>query len=333
MAHREMLPFDLKGLEIFLAVCEHGAMAAAARRLGLTQPAVSQAVAELEARFGVALFDRSVRPLALTAAGGVLRQKASVLFSEARQIVPALKDTEHGRLPLMRVGLVDSLSRALAAPLGGHLATLAEEVSILSGLTAAHVSALLSRQMDLLVGLDEMEDVEGLERFPLISEPYVLLLPLGTPVPGRLEDLRQLGAALPLVRFSARSRTGIEVDRHLRRLKLDWPRRLEFDTPQGVSATVAAGEGFAVTTPLCVFESAVDMAAVACCPLPGPALARRLTLIARRGEAGRLPRDVARFCRSRLELNACAMLRAALPWLDLALRVEGEAGGSAGGPP
>jgi DNA-binding transcriptional LysR family regulator len=41
------LPFDLRSLEIFLAVCEAGAMAVAARKLGLTQPAVSIAVAEL----------------------------------------------------------------------------------------------------------------------------------------------------------------------------------------------------------------------------------------------------------------------------------------------
>jgi len=320
MAGREMLPFDLKALEIFLAVCEQGAMAGAARRLGLTQPAVSQAVAELEGRLGLALFDRSVRPLGLTAAGGVLRQKASALVSEARQIAPALRETEHGRLPLLRAGLVDSLSRALAAPLGGHLATVAEEVSILSGLTAAHASALLSRQMDLLVGLDELEDVEGLERLALLTEPYVLLLPAGAPVPTRLEELRQM--ALPLVRFSARSKTGIEVERHLRRVRLELPRRLEFDTPQGVTATVAAGDGFAITTPLCVHEAAVELARVTCAPLPGPAFARRLTLIARRQELGRLPREIAQFCRDRLARDALPALTAAMPWLDGALRVE-----------
>jgi len=320
---RELLPFDLKTLEIFLAVCEAGAMAGAARRLGLTQPAVSQAVAELEGRMGVALFDRSVRPLGLTAAGGVLRQKASALLSEARQIVPALKETEHGRLPLMRAGLVDSLSRALAAPLAGRLASVAEEVSILSGLTAAHASALLSRQLDLLVGVDELVDIEGLERFPLLTEPYVLLLPAGARAPGRVEDLAGLAARLPLVRFSARSKTGIEVERHLRRLKLDLPRRMEFDTPYGVAATVAAGEGFAVTTPLCIFEAGVDLAHLACRPLPGPAFARSLTLIGRRQELGRLPREVAAFCRRTLEDDVLPAMRGALPWLGAGLAVAG----------
>lgn len=320
MAAREALPFDLRALEIFLAVCEQGAMAGAARRLGLTQPAVSQAVADLEGRIGLPLFDRSVRPLGLTAAGGVLRQKASALISEARQIAPALRETEHGRFALLRAGLVDSLSRALAAPLGGYLATLAEEVSVLSGLTASHASALLSRQMDLLIGLDELEDVEGLERFALVSEPYVLLLPADAEAPSRVEDLRQM--ALPLVRFSARSKTGIEVDRHLRRLKVELPRRLEFDTPQGVGATVAAGEGFAVTTPLCVHEGALDLTRVRFAPLPGPAIQRRLTLIARRQELGRLPREIAEFCRARLAQEVLPALVAAMPWLDGTLQVD-----------
>ncbi|MFG1297543.1 MULTISPECIES: LysR family transcriptional regulator [Xanthobacter] len=320
MGAREALPFDLRALEIFLAVCEEGAMAGAARRMGLTQPAVSQAVADLEGRIGLALFDRSVRPLGLTAAGGVLRQKASALISEARQIAPALRETEHGRFPLLRAGLVDSLARALSAPLGGYLATLAEEVSVLSGLTAAHASALLSRQMDLLVGLDELEDVEGLERFALVTEPYVLLLPAGAQAPARVEELREM--PLPLVRFSARSKTGIEVERHLRRLKVELPRRLEFDTPQGVAATVAAGEGFAVTTPLCVHEGAVDFSRVTCAPLPGPAFQRRLTLIARRQELGRLPREIVEFCRARLAADVLPGLDAAMPWLAGSLRVE-----------
>lgn len=290
-------------------------MAGAARRLGLTQPAISQAVAELEARMGVALFDRSVRPLGLTAAGGVLRQKASALISEARQIVPALRETEHGRLPLIRAGLVDSLSRALSAPLAGRLAGVAEEVSLLAGLTASHASALLSRQLDILVGADELADIEGLERFPLVSEPYVLLLPPGIPAPERVEEMAALARALPLVRFSARSKTGIEVERHLRRLKLDLPRRLEFDTPFGVTAMVAAGEGFAVTTPLCLHEAGVELDRLACRPLPGPAFSRALTLIARRQEMGRLPREVAAFCRQTLAEMVLPGLRQALPWL------------------
>jgi DNA-binding transcriptional LysR family regulator len=88
------LPFDLRGLEIYLAVCDVGTMAVAARRLGVTQPAVSQAVANLERRTGVSLFDRSARPIVLTTVGSALRQRAGALVSEARQIAPLLRETE-----------------------------------------------------------------------------------------------------------------------------------------------------------------------------------------------------------------------------------------------
>lgn len=300
MVQTDGLPFDLRALELFLAVCDAGTMAQAARRLGLTQPAISQAIAEMERRMGVVLFDRSARPLLLTAAGGALRQRASGLLSEARQIAPLLREAEHARLPLLRAGLVDSLSRVLLAPLARALGERAEQVSLLSGLTASHAGALLTRQLDLLVGADELEEIGGLERWPLLSEPYILVLPEGLAPPASAADMEELARHVPLVRFSARSKTGMEVERHLRRLRLELPRPLEFDTPYGVTAAVAEGAGFAITTPLCLIEAGVPLQGLACRRLPGPGLARHLTLIARRQELGRLPREVAAFCRERL---------------------------------
>jgi DNA-binding transcriptional LysR family regulator len=322
MAQPDTLPFDLRSLELFLAVCDAGTMAQAARRLGLTQPAISQAVAEMERRMGVALFDRSARPLALTAAGGALRQRASALLSEARQIAPLLREAERARLPLIRTGIVDSLSRVLIAPLVRALGEKAEQVSLLSGLTAAHAGALLTRQLDLLVGADALDEIEGLERWPLLTEPYVLLMPAHLPAPSRVADIEELTRTVPLVRFSARSKTGMEVERHLRRLRLELPRPLEFDTPYGVTAAVADGAGFAVTTPLCLIEAAVPLDGLACHALPGPGLARHLTLIARRQELGRLPREVAAFCRERLLASKPAVAALVGEGLAEGFRVE-----------
>ncbi len=322
MAQPDTLPFDLRSLELFLAVCDAGTMAQAARRLGLTQPAISQAVAEMERRMGVALFDRSARPLALTAAGGALRQRASALLSEARQIAPLLREAERARLPLIRTGIVDLLSRVLIAPLVRALGEKAEQVSLLSGLTAAHAGALLTRQLDLLVGADALDEIEGLERWPLLTEPYVLLMPAHLPAPSRVADIEELTRTVPLVRFSARSKTGMEVERHLRRLRLELPRPLEFDTPYGVTAAVADGAGFAVTTPLCLIEAAVPLDGLACHALPGPGLARHLTLIARRQELGRLPREVAAFCRERLLASKPAVAALVGEGLAEGFRVE-----------
>lgn len=305
------LPFDLRSLEIFLAVCEAGAMSSAARQLGLTQPAVSLAIGDLERKLGFALFDRTVRPLAVTVAGGLLRQRAAALVAEARQIGPLLSETEHGKLPLIRVGLVDSLSRALTEPLAVYLATKAEEVSILSGLTASHASDLLTRRLDLFLGVDDLETWTGLERWQLAREPYVLAVPSGTEAPRTVAALRKLAEKLPLIRFSARSRTGVEVDAHIRRLGLEIPRAFEFDTPYGVTSMVAGGRGFAITTPLCILEAALPGARLVTAPLPGPQVSRKLTLVARHRELGRLPRELGELARSVLVSTGAAYARTA----------------------
>lgn len=311
----DALPFDLRALEIFLAVCDAGGMAAAARLLGLTQPAVSQTIGDIEARAGTTLFDRSVRPLGLTPAGGLLRQRAAALLIDARQIGLMLKETERGKLALVRLGLVDSLSRALSTPLATFLRERADAVQVLSGLTATHAGALLTRNLDLFIGVDDMGEVAGLERFELMREPYILLMPEGVKAPATLAEWKELIRRVPFVRYSARSKTGQEIERHLKRLGLEIAPSHEFDTPQGVTGLVMAGEGFAITTPLCLAEANVGSNDITPAPLPGPKLSRTLTLIARRQELGTLPRDVANTCRSRLDREILPGLRKRMPWL------------------
>lgn len=293
-------------LEIFLAVCEAGAMAKAARNLDLTQPAVSLAIAELERKTGTVLFDRTVRPLALTLAGGLMRQRASALIADARQIAPLLRDTKQGKVPLIRVGLVDSLSRALTVPLSNYLALHADAVSILSGLTATHASELLTRRLDLFVGVDDLEELPGLERWELLREPYILLLGPNHDNIRSLTDLKKLATDMPLIRFSARSQTGLDIERHLRRLGIDVPQSFEYDSPYAVTAMVAAGKGFAITTPLCITEAKISAKDIAPMRLPGPKMTRKLTMVARLRELGQIPRDLADVARKALQAaNIC----------------------------
>jgi DNA-binding transcriptional LysR family regulator len=319
----DRLPFDLRALEIFLAVCETGAMAAASRQLNVTQPAVSQTIAELEAKSGVLLFDRTVRPLGLTPAGWLLRQRASALIAEALQIAPMLRETRKGKLPLVRIGLVDSLARSLTTALADFLMGCVEQNTILFGLTASHASALMGRQLDMILGVDELVDVDGLERWPLLEEPYVILLPKPLADAFPLPQLALLAAEAPLIRFSARSKTGAEIDAHLRRLRLDIPRRQEFDTPYAVTAAVAAGLGWAITTVLCVIEAGLSLDMMRILPLPGPSLRRHLTLVARRDELGPLPRQTAALAVKTLEQKCRPFMTLHGPWLGEHFRIGG----------
>ncbi|NVN09688.1 LysR family transcriptional regulator [Nguyenibacter vanlangensis] len=319
------LPFDLQALSVFVAVCEHGSMAAAARHLGVSQPAVSQVIGEIEAKGGVRLFDRGVRPLALTAAGAVLRQSALALTSEARQAANRLREVHAGRVSLIRVGIVDSLMRAVLPPLSRFLAERTVQAVIHSGLTESHASALFGRQMDIVVGVSDFADVNGLERFPLAREPYLLLLPADRPVPKTPADLAALSQVCPFVRFSLRSRTGQEIERYLRRLRLELPVSMEFDAPYGVLTACRQG-AMAITTSLCLFECGLDLTGLRWAPLPGPKMGRVLTIVAREREFGALPRDLSATLRAALHAEVVPVLRGILPTLEPEVNVVSHGG-------
>ncbi|MDQ0392741.1 LysR family transcriptional regulator [Labrys monachus] len=312
----DTLPFELRSLEVFLSVCDNGTMSAAARALGLTQSAVSQTINDLEQRTKTNLFDRDVRPLGLTLSGVVLRQRASALLADARQIAPLLQEVRRGRLPLIRVGLIDSFSRLLVPRLPDHLLALADHVSFVSGLTSSHVDDILGRRIDILLGVDEFDTLDGLETWPLIEEPYLLIAPPGTPPPATVEALAEMSRSLALVRYHPRRKIGVSIDRHLRRVGLELPRTFEFDTPFGVAATVARGGAWAITTPLCIFEAGDLIRHFICLPLPGPGFKRRLSLISRLRELARVPRETADFTVGLLSDELMPMIRTHAPWLE-----------------
>ena len=94
---------DLFQLETFLAVAEERSFSRAAARLHRTQPAVSQAIAKLEAELGEVLLERSSRDGTLTDAGEVLREYALKLLnlrSEAAGALSELRELHRGRLNL-----------------------------------------------------------------------------------------------------------------------------------------------------------------------------------------------------------------------------------------
>ncbi len=63
-------------LKVFLAVAREGSFTIAARKLGISQPAVSQNIAELEKSLGVELFERSRGSVRLTSAGRTSRRRS-----------------------------------------------------------------------------------------------------------------------------------------------------------------------------------------------------------------------------------------------------------------
>jgi DNA-binding transcriptional LysR family regulator len=103
----------LRALEVFVAIAECGSMTKAASLLRITQSAISQQLKQLESELGVALIDRSGRPLLLTPAGLSLRQRAKDMLQEADRIRAELREAASGPLAQLRVAVFSTLAPTL----------------------------------------------------------------------------------------------------------------------------------------------------------------------------------------------------------------------------
>jgi DNA-binding transcriptional LysR family regulator len=308
---------DLKSLQIVAAVAETGSMLEASRRYGLTQSAVSQAVRRAEAATGVALLDRSRRPLAPTRAGRILANRLQDLNRDLDSLLEALRAaaTLPERVDL-RLGLVDSYAGTVGAHLVKELMTGAMALSLTawSGLAGSHAEALVRRTIDAAITCDPMEDLDDIERIPFYREPYLLLAPRELAAElGELE-LETILESRRLVRHSERSYVGAQVERHLNRLGIRAPRAFEFDTSDSLVAMVSIGMGVAITTPLCLLQGLAHAANVAALPLPGPGFSRELLLVTRRGDLSSLAPRIADMARAAIATQAMPRIATLAPW-------------------
>jgi DNA-binding transcriptional LysR family regulator len=94
----------LRNLQTFLTIVDEGGFSAAARRLGITQPSVSEQVRALEDHFGQPLFARPARNARLTVAGQRVREQGTrviLALETLERDLEALKDGTGGVLTLV----------------------------------------------------------------------------------------------------------------------------------------------------------------------------------------------------------------------------------------
>ena len=95
---------DLKRLRTFVVVAEQGTVSSAAKTLRITQPALSRQLQDLQAEFGVRLFDHVRRRLRLTAEGAELVPTCRSLLSQADNVLEHARSLAHGDSGELNVG-------------------------------------------------------------------------------------------------------------------------------------------------------------------------------------------------------------------------------------
>ncbi len=98
----------------FYTVAREGGVAAASRRLRLSQPTISTQLRQLEERLGTPLFDRGGRRMALTEAGRTAFRYADEIFGLGRELLDSLQGRPEGRSLRLRLGISEALHKLVA---------------------------------------------------------------------------------------------------------------------------------------------------------------------------------------------------------------------------
>lgn len=217
----------LRELQVLSSVVECGSMVKAAGQLGMSQPAVSAAIANLEAGLGVQLLDRSPRGVEPTIYSRALLKRGRVAFDELRQglrdieflLDPAVGEVRVGCPEGTAAGFVPAVIDRLA---GRHPRVVVHVVTAQTG--TQEFRELRERNVDVMLGrllrpvTDDDIDVEivGQDRLfvvaashnpwvrrrkvsldQLVDEPWVLYPPDNAVGSFHADVFRRLGLGLP----------------------------------------------------------------------------------------------------------------------------------------
>ena len=170
-----MLPrMELRQLRYFVAVAEAGNISRAAKRIFLTQPALSRQIKALEDEIGQCLLERQAHSIRLTPVGEALLREARELLQHAEQVLERVRVV--GRGLRLRVGYAPSLAAGiLSAAVGNFTQTHPNaRVELFDLSTAEMLAGLESDKLDVALSVGQQRETRGLKWMPLLRAPWRL---------------------------------------------------------------------------------------------------------------------------------------------------------------
>ena len=179
-----MLP-TLRQLEYVVALASTGRFVEAARRCGVSQPALSKQIREVEALVGTPLFERTSEGATPTAAGAEVVARARRLLADARELVDAASAHAGRRLGVVQIGVIPTVAPFALPGLLVKLRALFPDASFV--IHELQTPVLLERLRDRTVDVGLLAhpfDEAGLTGSDVIFEPFVLATPQHHPLAG-----------------------------------------------------------------------------------------------------------------------------------------------------
>jgi molybdate transport repressor ModE-like protein len=271
------LGVELRHLVTLKTVVEEGSLAAAARKLGYSQPAVSQQIASLERLVGARLVERQTgrRAVTLTEAGRRVLRHGGAMLARAQAADAELRALGEGALGTLRLGTIPSIGARIVPEMLRRFATRVSGIDV-DLVEDAWDDRLLDRleagNLDLTFGFLPLR--EGpFACAEILRDPYVLLVARDSTLAGRTRPLPlDRLAGLPLVVCSQSRDADAFCEAHGIAAQV----RYRIDDNETLVGLAAAGMGAALLPRLAVDPTRTDVVPVELATTPPP---RRIVLI------------------------------------------------------
>lgn len=227
-------------LRAFAAVAAEESVTRAARALNVSQPTLSAQIKALEETYGVRLFDRVGRGVALTALGrdlAAVTNRLSGLQQEAEALLSGARDLTRGRLTL-GADSPHTVMRMMARMQTRHPNVI---VTVSMGNQDAILNSLRDYRIDAALLTDVPID-DTLYAHPVQSSPFILISKQETSKTISLKDL----AGRPMILREKPSKTRSLFEQAVAKNEVELGPCLEVESREAVRQAVLAGLGDAV---------------------------------------------------------------------------------------
>ena len=265
---------ELRGIQYFVQIADEGSITRAAHKLGVTQPALTRHVQQLEAELGTPLLVRLPRGVRLTTAGRDFLEYGRRIAQEvarAREHVHGVTGTPRGRVV---IGTSPTLAPLL---LPGCIARTRQQcplvtLQVMEGFGAQLLDALLTGRLDVAVMTNPPRS-RALALTPLFSEPLVALMPPGARGNSRPLSVVELSRTPLIVSAGMRAVIDDQLAGFGAQLKVE----AEVDSVEAIRRLLLAGIGVTVM-PVSAFHAEVLSGSLVAYQIEGANLHRLLVL-------------------------------------------------------
>ena len=167
---------ELRDIEYFAVIAEHGHLGRAADALGLSQPALSKSLRRLEQALQVKLVKRTPKGVELTAEGSVLLVRVRELRLSLQSVAREIADVSQGRVGHLRIGVSAAISERLLSAAFAALLKDAPRTKLIASVSDNDlmVPALCNGELDLIIHYLPLTPLEGVVWEHLYDSEYVV---------------------------------------------------------------------------------------------------------------------------------------------------------------